>query len=532
MGRTLWKPAAAVGVLTFLCFLPALQGEFVNWDDDINLLLNPDYRGLSISHLKWMFTTTLGGHYIPVTWMTFGLDFLLWGMNPTGYHLTNLLLHAANAVLVFFLLRALVRRAVHPASETALRWAAAGGALLFSIHPLRVESVAWITERRDVLSAFFLLLTLLLYLRGERGWKWWIAAMGCFVLSLLSKAWGITLPAILLMLDVYPLRRFADGRPWRLILEKVPFAIPAVAAAWIGLLAQASSGATEYASVIGFGDRLLHAGYGLCFHLWKTAAPVGLSPLYLVDSGLGPARAIFIACTLTAVAVTVAVLLMRRRRPALGVAWACTAIVLVPVLGLTQAGQQLTADRYSYLASLPVAALAAAGLLLLRRRRAVGAAAALALATFGIMTVVQSQVWRDSTTLWNQALKVDPRNYRAYASRAHARMSWDDLEGAIADYTSALQINRRFPEAYNNRGVARFQSGDLDGAIADYTEVLRLRPRDARAYYNRAGARHGLGDRAGAVRDLERALSVAPRGWPRRRMAGALLASLKASAVE
>src|SRR5207249_5694880 len=211
-----------------VCFLPALGSQFVLWDDDMNFTDNPSYRGLSASHLRWMFTTLYGGHYQPLSWLTLGLDYTLWGMNPTGYHLTSLLLHAVNAVLFYYIVLALLRRAVAAVSASA--GAAAVGALFFAIHPLRVESVAWASERRDVLAALFYLATVLAYLRmaeeepSGRAHRWYLVSLACFVLSLLSKAWGITLPVVLLALDVFPLRRAPRLR------EKAPYAALALGA--------------------------------------------------------------------------------------------------------------------------------------------------------------------------------------------------------------------------------------------------------------------------------------------------------------
>src|SRR6266403_5481868 len=221
-----WRAPGVVlllGLAVLVCFLPALGSRFVLWDDDMNFTGNPSYRGLSASHLRWMFTTLYGGHYQPLSWVTLGLDYTLWGMNPTGYHLTNLLLHAANAILVYRVIVALV-------PGVGAR-AALVGALLFAIHPLRVESVAWATERRDVLSALFFLATVLGYLRlvqakrDGRPWRGWLAvSVGCFLLSLLSMAWGITLPLVLLALDVHPLRRLVGrGDVVPRLLEKIPY---------------------------------------------------------------------------------------------------------------------------------------------------------------------------------------------------------------------------------------------------------------------------------------------------------------------
>src|SRR5437870_6466138 len=246
-----WLVPALIALVTFAAFLPALQNQFVNWDDHENFLDNPHYRGLAWSHLRWMWTTHRG-HYIPLTWMTFGLDYLLWGMNPVGYHLTSLLLHAANAVVFFFLVRRLLTLALPSPSERgyALPVAAGFAALVFAIHPLRVESVAWATERRDVLSGLFYLVTILVYLRacerGARGRRWYSLAVATFVLALLAKSMVVNLPIVLLVLDVYPLRRLGGAVGWwseparRIYIEKIPFVLLAAGASAIAVMAQSS----------------------------------------------------------------------------------------------------------------------------------------------------------------------------------------------------------------------------------------------------------------------------------------------------
>src|SRR6267378_1919037 len=245
---------AVLALVSFVVFVPALEGGFLNWDDDQNFVDNPNYRGLGVSQLRWMFTTFLMGHYIPLTWMTLGLDYVVWGMNPVGYHLTNLLLHAANAVLFYFMALRLLRASV-PGGYADGSWALTLGSgfatLLFAVHPLRAESVAWITERRDVLSGLFYLAAVVAYLRycdgavpeGSRTRKWYWASLGLFVLALLSKAMAVTLPVILLTLDVYPLRRLGGGRPWAtsraVVTEKLPFFVLSLAAGVIALVALA-----------------------------------------------------------------------------------------------------------------------------------------------------------------------------------------------------------------------------------------------------------------------------------------------------
>src|SRR5204862_1309931 len=202
--------ALLLAAATFVTFLPSLRGEFLNWDDDANFLNNLKYRGLSPRHLSWMATAHVGGHYHPLTWLTLGVDYVIWGMNPFGYRLTNLLFHVANAILLFCVLRTLLRMSGRAESP----WPALIGAAFYAVHPLRVESVAWITERRDVLCGFFSLLCVLAYLkyveeerRDRSGSRWLVMSLLAFAASLLSKSLSVTVPAALLLLDFYPLKR-------------------------------------------------------------------------------------------------------------------------------------------------------------------------------------------------------------------------------------------------------------------------------------------------------------------------------------
>ncbi len=281
-----------------------MQNNFVTWDDYDNLVVNPHYRGLGWSQLGWMFTTFHLGHYQPLSWVTFGFDYLVWRMDPFGYHLTNVIFHTVNAVFFYFIARRLIALAFSsPDYEKSwqLITSAAFAALLFAIHPLRVESVAWVTERRDVLSGFFCLWTLSCYLRAASmhepipRQRWLAAAVGAYALSLLSKATAITLPAILLLLDVFPLRRFHGGiQDWfklrnrSLWWEKLPFAVLACGFAVIALVAQYSSGALTALQRYDISFRFAQAFYGLMFYLWKTLLPAHLSPLYELPFDLAP----------------------------------------------------------------------------------------------------------------------------------------------------------------------------------------------------------------------------------------------------
>src|SRR6266704_3083349 len=286
-----WLVPLLVVLCTLAAFLPTLQNHFVNWDDDKNFLDNHHYRGLTWQQLSWMWTTHLG-HYIPLTWMTLGMDYLLWGMNPVGYHLTSLLLHATSAVVFFFLARRFLTLALPRASGIGHELTVSAGfaALVFAIHPLRVESVAWVTERRDVLSGLFYLSAILIYLRtcerGERGRGWYWAAVGLFACALLSKSMVVNLPIVLLILDVYPLRRLGGAIGWwseparRVYVEKIPFVLLAAAAAALAVMAQLSVHAAASLAQLSVPGRVAVSAYGLSFYLedGRALEPVASLP--------------------------------------------------------------------------------------------------------------------------------------------------------------------------------------------------------------------------------------------------------------
>ncbi len=545
-----------MALIVFLCFLPALSSQFTNWDDEMNLTKNLGYRGLSVSHLKWMFTD-LHGHYIPLTWLTFGVDFVLWGMNPAGYHLTSLLLHTANVVLCYFWLSALLQDApcAQSPSSTAARQrgAAVVGALFYGIHPLRVESVVWVTERRDVLSGLFFMLTLLAYLRmqrapaaGQQRRRWHRWSVLCFLLCLLSKSIGMMLPLVLLVMDVYPLGRLSAARakadrPVRtLLVEKTPFFVLTALAAVVTIVAQRAIGAM---GAMPLRDALEQPGYRLAFYAWKTLVPVRLSPVYPFAVSTGRIELKYIACALAVAGASVALVHLRHRWPDGLAAWLGHLFLIAPVIGFLQVGPHFAADRNTYFAALPWSAVVAgAGV---RWGRRVLYPVVAALAAFCILTFQQSRVWTDSLTLWNHALALDPtaeialndrglareqkgdakgaladydtllginpNNAGGHINRGNARTTLGNLRGAVADYDAAIAIKPLALDAYNGRGVARGALGDQDGAIADYNVALQINPRYMETYNNRGQARAMKGDIAGAMADFAEALRIDPR---------------------
>src|SRR5438552_3729104 len=508
---------------TFAAFLPALQNQFVSWDDAENFLDNPHYRGLGWTHLRWMWTTHLG-HYIPLTWMTLGLDYLLWGMNPLGYHLTNLLLHAENAVVFFFVVRRILTLALLGASERGLALAVSAGfaALVFAIHPLRVESVAWATERRDVLSGLFYLLTILVYLRaserGERGRGWYWGAVALFACALLSKSMVVNLPVVLLILDVYPLRRLGGSLGWwseparRVYVEKIPFVLLAAAASAIALMAQFSIHTVTSLAQLSVPGRLAVSAYGLSFYLWKTVAPVNLSPLYELPPTVNPWAPPFLLSYGLVLAITAIVLALRRHVPGLPAAWFAYVVILLPVLGIFQSGSQIAADRYTYLAGLGWAILAGAGLLSCwhATRFLIPGCAVCLLVGLGVLTWNQAQIWHDSEKLWSHAAAIDPGSPVGQYSLGLALARQRKLTEAIEHFKTALRIKPDYADAHTNVGAALADQGKLAEGIDHYRQALHFKPGYAIAHINWGVALAQQGKPAEAIDHYRQALQLKP----------------------
>ena len=526
-----WLPPLLIFILTLAIFFPGLKNDFVLWDDNANFLENPAYRGLGWSQLKWMFSTLYLGHYQPLSWVTLGFDYLVWGMNPFGYHLTSLLIHGANAVVFYFLCVRLLSLSL-PIGPTdfALRAGAFCAAVLFAIHPLRVESVAWVTERRDVLSGLFFLLTILWYVEAataetKKGYRhWMILAVTVYVLSLLSKAAGMTLPLVLLVLDVYPLKRLGGGRGrwigaavqnvWR---EKVPFIVPAVVAAIIAAIAQ--TWAMNSFSEHGMVARLAQAAFGLVFYLWKTIAPAGLLPLYELPRDFNPGEWIYPASGLLVVIATAILLLLRRRWPAGLAVWAYYVVMLAPVLGLVQSGPQLVADRYSYLSCLGWAALAGGGLTLLwrswihyKRKALAGVAVAIVTGVLGLgyLTHQQLQVWHDTERLWTYVLAVNPNLPVAQTQMGYLAQQQGKFQEAVEHYRRVIKFDPNHWEVHYNLGNALTDAGRIKEAADEYREAVRLYPGSRSAQYNLGVSLYSQGKLDEAIGYFRKTLEIEP----------------------
>ena len=519
---TLWLIPALIALVTFATFEPALRNEFVGgWDDSKNILDNPSYRGLAWPQLRWMFTAFHMGHYIPLTWMTLGFDYVLWGMEPFGYHLTSLVLHAASAVVLYFVARRLLGAAL-PGGQTALALSAGAAALLFALHPLRVESVAWATERRDVLSGFFYLSTILAYVgfcqREARRWGRYWTSLALFGCALLSKSIAVTLPVVLLILDVYPLRRLGGTAGWwgprarQVYLEKLPFLLLAGAAAGIAFLALFQIKNMAPLQQIGVAERLAISAYSLGFYLWKTLAPVHLSPLYELTGELKPWTPGFLLSYGAVGAVTALAVGLRRRVPGLAAVWAAYVVILLPVLGIFQNGPQIAADRYTYLACVGWAVLAGGGLLAYWRLApflAAGLTVGVLLALGGL-TWNLVQIWRDPESLWRHALDVDPGSPIAHNNLGITLAGRKALAEAVGHYQQAVRLKPNYAEAHYNWGTALADQGKLAEATEQYQQAVGLRPDYADAHNNWGIALARQGQFAEAIAHFQQALRIRP----------------------
>jgi tetratricopeptide (TPR) repeat protein len=524
--------ALAIAAVTAIPFLSGLHGGFV-FDDEPNLVENAAYRGLGPSHLRWMFTTLYMGHYQPLTWLTLAIDARIWGAEtPFGFLLTNLLLHCASAAAVFFLALRLIGRAkgaTGPSGASrappprALLAAAAGAALLFSLHPLRVESVSWATERRDLLSGLLLLLSLLAWLRAvERSEATGapphrLASVVLFSLALLSKEIGVTLPVVLLLLDFHPLRRRAAGVRWRtLVAEKWPWLALSVVDGCAALLAQVHVASFDSLADLGVLGRLATCAYGLGFYVAKLAWPVHLSAIYELALPVDVTRLRYVASA-AGVLVAGGLLAWRARRDAAPlVAAAAYAVLLAPLLGLIQCGPHEVADRYSYLPSIPLALLAGGALhrafatASLRVRFASATAGVGVLALLAVATARQTRVWKSSRALWSHAAANEPASSFAHYNYGCALAKAGKRAAAAAEYRRAIECNAFQPDSHLNLGNVLREEWRCEEALREYELSVRVCPGFVRGWLAIAGLDAERGDRRGAIAACRTALALEP----------------------
>ena len=524
-GRDLWLALLLV-VLTAVVYLPVREHGFVNYDDTKYVTANPTVQaGLTVEGLLWALDNRQTANWHPLTWLSHMLDCELFGLDPAGPHLVNVALHALAAALLLLAARLLGLGT----------WGATFVAALFALHPLRVESVAWVAERKDVLSGVFWMLALGAYARyvARPSWRRHALVSLALLFGLSAKPMLVSLPLVLLALDLWPLRRFDDadgGGLGERVREKLPWLALAAAAAAVTLYVQSRGGAVRSGEAIALSARLANACVATVTYVAKTLWPTDLAVFYPHPALVWPERppwdAKAIGAALAIVAVTVLAFRTRRRLPWLAGGWGWYLIALAPVVGIVQVGEQAWADRYAYLPTvgLSLIVVGAAGELVRRRRALVAPFAVLAtlvLAACTVATRAQLSVWRDSTTLFEHALAVTERNPVAWFCLGVEREAAGDADGAIEAYRESLAIQADQPRALNNLGVALQRIGRLEEARSYLEAALSLDDEYAEAYNNLGiltARQRGL-DRAAAL--FERSLELRPDSpGTRRNLAG------------
>lgn len=530
--------AYTVGILisfiTVIVYYPALRCGFVNVDDHNYIINNEHIRSLDSSLVHWAFTTFLGGNWHPLTWMSLGIDHYFWDLNPLGYHLHSVILHSFNVIVVTILTFEIVRR-YRSARETPMQEntadrdmaTAALTAVMFALHPLRVESVVWITERKDVLYAFFYLLSVYWYVlytaqkSPRRATLQYLAALSAFMLSLLSKAMAVSLPMVLILLDVFCLRRM-DLRSTRSVLqglkEKVPFLAFALAASILAIVGQTSGDGrvgslTEYP----VSYRMLKAVHSLWFYVSKTILPTDLSPFYPLPREITLSDPeIVLAIAMCIAIATYSIVAYRRGKEYWAGIWGYYLVTLLPVLGIVHVGHVRAADRFTYLPTLGLLMLISMGLIGIARSvkeslalnismtRVLAAIALLLTITLSVATMQQIGIWKDSLTLANRAVAVNPQNTPIpYLYRGGAWALLGNIRNSYEDCNYALVLDPTCIECLLCRAEAREDLGDLSGAIADYTGVLTLNALNTDALNNRGLVYAKMGDPARAQADFQ-----------------------------
>jgi tetratricopeptide (TPR) repeat protein len=498
-------------VAVLLLYWPVTDHDFINFDDPAYVLENPHVRaGLSVEGLRWALTTTHTGNWHPLTWVSHMADVSLFGVQPGGHHLTSALLHTLTTALVFTLF----------IQMTGRLWLSALLAAVFGLHPLQVESVAWVAERKNVLANLFWCLVLLSYRAYVRrpGRRRYAATLALYFLGLTAKPMIVTLPCVMVLLDHWPLGRWPRRGPASLgqrygplLREKIPFLLLSAGSAIITLAAQSSVKAVQSLEAIPLGLRLANAAVAYRAYIEKFLYPDALAVYYPYAGAIARSDVVAAVCLLALIGA--AVFCLRRRRPGMAVGWLWFLGTLVPVIGLVQVGFQAMADRY---ASIPMIGLA---LVLLwglgpsvadHFKPLAAGAAGLALAGLSLTTGQQLRFWQDSITLYTRTLALTRNKAPIHLNLGIALVQNGRITEGMVHYLEALQINPRHAAAHHNLGLALIQTGNAPQALAFFDRALRLDGQMAEAHVGKAVVLAQMGRRDDALESLERALAIAP----------------------
>jgi protein O-mannosyl-transferase len=511
----------ALAILTVITFWSLKDCGFINFDDDIYVYknayvqsgLNWNSIGQAFSFSSDLMLPELSGHWHPLTWLSLMLDYQIFGLNPHGYHLMNLLFHVMNTILLFLILRRMTKKL----------WPSAFIAAVFAIHPLHVESVAWVVERKDVLSTFFFMLTLgaYSYYVEHQGLRRYFFVLLFFVLGLMAKSMLVTLPFVLLLLDYWPLQRFVEKKPadseykWSLIYsllwEKVPLFVLAILASVVAYIVGQRTGFVSSIEAFPPGVRIGNAFVSYIAYIGKMIWPSNLAILYPYSKLLVTWQVFGSGFLL--IAITLAVFRMVKRSPYLATGWLWYIGTLVPVIGIVQAGEQAMADRYTYIPLIGLFIMVAWGIpdLLKKweyRKEILLTSSAMIILCLSIITWTQVGYWQDSITLLDHALIVTDYNWHVYNGRGVAYADLGNYRQAIDDFSRTIEIKPGFADAYKNRGAAYVALGNHRQAIEDLNRAIEIKPGFADAYFNRGVVYLKQGDKISGCRDARKACEL------------------------
>ncbi|HQH17796.1 MAG TPA: tetratricopeptide repeat protein, partial [Smithella sp.] len=530
-------------VTSVIAFSPVAANEFINFDDNGYITENVRVQqGITLQNVQWALTTTYFSYWHPLTWLSHMLDWHLFGANASGHHLMSLFLHIGSVIFLFLFLY----------KTTNHIWPAAFAAALFSLHPLRVESVAWASERKDVLNLFFTVLCFYAYAfyADEKKVSRYVLCMLFFVLAVMSKPMAVTLPFVLLLLDYWPLNRW--GNPYhentkngfssviKLIGEKIPFFCLSLAASAGAIWAQSKEGTVASLDNVPFIIRTSNAIVAYVSYLGKLLWPVNLAVFYPYEYVLPPWKILFSAAVI--LVITLIVMYYIRKKPFLFVGWYIYLGTLVPVIGLVQVGSQAMADRYTYVPSLGITFVLAWGIPSIienqkLRKRFLAPVAVIFLSLLMLLTWQQCHYWKNSVTVFIHAISVtknnalahnqlglafyeqgrdrealyhfdktillQPAQDSAYNNRGAIYLKYGRTEQALQDFNKTLAVNPHYVKAYNNRANLYIQERQYRLAMEDLNEAIRLQPDYVLAYFNRGLLSAGLGDYQKAIHDFD-----------------------------
>jgi tetratricopeptide (TPR) repeat protein len=514
-------------LLVFLVYLRALAGDFVRYDDQVYVTENVHaQRGLTWENVKWAFFTPTVPYWHPVTMLSHMLDCELFGLKAWGHHLTNLLLHTANTLMVFLVLRRM----------TGAFWRSLLVAGLFGLHPMHVESVAWVAERKDVLSTLFWLLTLWAYARYARkstvqspqSKVFYGLSLLAFACGLMSKPMLVTLPFVLLLLDYWPLNRFGNNRVWPLVREKLPFFLLAAASSVVTFVVQRSTGTVMTTTALPMSARLENVLISYVGYLSKLFFPTNLAVIYPLRYPFHWPPGDLISAGILLLGISIFVITLRRRQPWLLVGWLWFVGTLVPVIGLVQVGLQAMADRFSYVPSIGLFIFLSWGAWALTKGWrhqvvAVSGAATVVMVLCAGLAWRQAGYWKNTGTLFQHAIDVTENNFIAYSNLGDYELAQGHCDEAINLYRETIRLMPGYDLAYAPLGVALCKTGRLAEGIQELQLAVKLEPDSAQIHAELADALAEDGQGDAAINEYKKAISLDPDDLDARNRLGVLL---------